>query len=83
MLRLVEGLRAGLLPPGSAPESCHAQVTRPPRLETTERRCPTCRAQRVASMGQIVAVAAQVKEKCWCEACGREFRFVRTVIALE
>lgn len=55
----------------------------PPRLETTERRCPTCPAQRIASMGQIVAVDGQVKEKYWCGACGRAFWFVRTVTALE
>jgi hypothetical protein len=45
----------------------------PPRLETTERRWPTCRAQRIASMGQIAAVAGQIKEKYWWEACGRAF----------
>ena len=57
--------------------------SKPPRPETTERRCSACRAQRIASVGHIVAVAEQIKEKYRCEACGRAFWFEGTVIALE
>jgi hypothetical protein len=52
----------------------------PALRETRERRCPSCRSQRVIPMGRVLASDAGVKEKHWCEACGTAFWFVRRVL---
>ncbi len=50
--------------------------------ETRERRCPSCRSQRIVPMGRVFANRdGVIKEKHWCEACGTAFWFVRKLIA--
>jgi hypothetical protein len=45
--------------------------------ETFERRCPSCRSQRVTPMGRVLATDTTIKSKHWCAACGTAFWFVR------
>jgi hypothetical protein len=45
--------------------------------ETRERRCPSCRSQRIAPMGRVLATETTIKSKHWCAACGTAFWLVR------
>jgi hypothetical protein len=48
-----------------------------PLVETTERRCPSCRSELVAPIGRLTAVFGIIKSTYECEACARRFIFVR------
>jgi hypothetical protein len=48
-----------------------------PRIETRERRCPSCRSHSVKPHVRIIAIDGLLKLDYRCDACGGTFVFVR------
>jgi hypothetical protein len=49
--------------------------------EVNERHCPSCRSDRIAPVGHVIASGGMIKVEHRCEACGTAFLFVRKAIA--
>jgi transposase-like protein len=63
-----------------APDRAASRDAQRPRVETTERRCPSCRSEQVAPIGQTTAAFGVIKSSYQCEACELRFMYVRTAL---